>query len=107
MLASADVLVADPLTAAAVTHAAGQLAYAVAVLSAVLDPDLIVLGGGIGASADLLLEPLGKALDHLSPMRPTLAPSRLGEEAVLLGAVATALDRARIEVFERRSALVD
>ncbi|MFF2660729.1 ROK family transcriptional regulator [Kitasatospora sp. NPDC058032] len=97
----------DPLAATAVHRAAGQLAYAVAVLSAVLDPDLIVLGGGIGAGADLLLDPLGQALGHLSPMRPTLAPSRLGEEAVLLGAVATALDRARPEVFERRSAPVD
>ncbi|MFB7470385.1 ROK family transcriptional regulator [Kitasatospora sp. NPDC056184] len=97
----------NPSAVTAVHRAAGQLAYAVAVLSAVLDPDLIVLGGGIGASADLLLDPLGQALDGLSPMRPTLAPSRLGEEAVLLGALATALDRARPEVFERRSALVD
>ncbi|MEV6977639.1 ROK family transcriptional regulator [Kitasatospora sp. NPDC093806] len=95
----------DPLAITAVHRAAGQLAYAVAVLSAVLDPDVIVLGGGIGASADLLLEPLGRALARLTPMRPTLAPSRLGEEAVLLGAVATALDLARPEIFARRTAL--
>jgi hypothetical protein len=37
-------------------------------------------------------------------MRPTLAPSLLGEEAVLLGAVSTALETARPEVFERRTA---
>ncbi|WP_328953074.1 ROK family transcriptional regulator [Kitasatospora purpeofusca] len=97
----------DPLAAAAVHRTAGQLAYALAVVSAVLDPDLIVLGGGIGGSADLLLEPLGQALHRLTPMRPTLAASRLGEEAVLLGAVATALDLARPEVFERRSSPTD
>ncbi|WP_316525942.1 ROK family transcriptional regulator [Kitasatospora brasiliensis] len=88
----------------AVEREAERLAYAVAVLSAVLDPDLVVLGGGIGNSADLLLEPLERALHRLAPMRPTLAPSALGEEAVLLGAVSTALETARPEVFERRTA---
>ncbi|MEV7773856.1 ROK family transcriptional regulator [Kitasatospora sp. NPDC086791] len=88
----------------AVEREAEQLAYAVAVLSAVLDPDLVVLGGGIGSSADLLLEPLERALHRLAPMRPTLAPSLLGEEAVLLGAVSTALETARPAVFERRTA---
>ncbi|MFE6051273.1 ROK family protein [Kitasatospora sp. NPDC056446] len=88
----------------AVEREAEQLAYAVAVLSAVLDPDLVVLGGGIGSSADLLLAPLEQALHRLAPMRPTLAPSLLGEEAVLLGAVSTALETARPEVFERRTA---
>ncbi|MFD7452976.1 ROK family protein [Kitasatospora sp. NPDC059827] len=88
----------------AVEWEAERLAYAVAVLSAVLDPDLLVLGGGIGSSADLLLEPLERALRRFAPMRPTLAPSLLGEEAVLLGAVATALETARPEVFERRTA---
>ncbi|MER7667254.1 ROK family protein [Kitasatospora sp. NPDC096128] len=88
----------------AVEWEADRLAYAVAVLSAVLDPDLLVLGGGIGSSADLLLEPLEQALRRYAPMRPTLAPSLLGEEAVLLGAIATALETARPEVFERRTA---
>ncbi|MBD0693526.1 ROK family protein [Streptomyces sp. CBMA123] len=88
----------------AVEWEADRLAYAVAVLSAVLDPDLLVLGGGIGSSADLLLEPLERALGRFAPMRPTLAPSLLGEEAVLLGAVSTALETARPEVFERRTA---
>ncbi|MGW2866987.1 ROK family protein [Kitasatospora sp. NPDC001225] len=94
----------EPAAVRAVEREAERLAYAVAVLSAVLDPDLVVLGGGIGSSADLLLEPLERALHGLAPMRPTLAPSLLGEEAVLLGAVATALETARPAVFERRTA---
>ncbi|MFD0407352.1 ROK family protein [Kitasatospora sp. NPDC127116] len=94
----------EPAAVRAVEREAERLAYAVAVMSAVLDPDLVVLGGGIGSSADLLLEPLEQALHRLAPMRPTLAPSLLGEEAVLLGAVSTALETARPEVFERRTA---
>ncbi|MFJ9697285.1 ROK family protein [Kitasatospora sp. NPDC101183] len=93
----------DAAAVRAVRGEAERLAYAVAVLSAVLDPDLVVLGGGLGASADLLLEPLEQALHRLTPMRPALAASLLGEDAVLLGAVATALETARPEVFERRT----
>ncbi|MGH1551494.1 hypothetical protein ACRAWF_02725 [Streptomyces sp. L7] len=43
-------------------------------------------------------------LRALTPLRPKIVPSALGEDAVLLGAVATALGTARDLVFERRSA---
>jgi predicted NBD/HSP70 family sugar kinase len=70
----------------------------------VLDPDLVVLGGGVGHSIDLLLRPVRETLRTLTPLRPRIVPGRLGEDAVLLGAVATALGTARDVVFERRSA---
>ncbi len=94
----------DPLALAAVQQEAEQLAYAVAVVSCVLDPDVVVLGGGIGRSADLLLDRVEQHLHTLTPLRPRLAPSLLGEDAVLFGALATALRTARPEVFHRRSA---
>lgn len=81
-----------------------RIAHTVAVAAAVLDPDLVVLGGGVGHSVDLLLKPVRENLKALTPLRPKLAPSRLGEDAVLLGAVATALGTAREVVFERRTA---
>ncbi|MFI6436070.1 ROK family protein [Streptomyces sp. NPDC050759] len=81
-----------------------RIAHTVAVAAAVLDPDLVVLGGGVGHSVDLLLKPVRDNLKALTPLRPKLAPSRLGEDAVLLGAVATALGTAREVVFERRTA---
>lgn len=37
----------DPAARAAVLREAQQLAFAVAVVAAVLDPDLVVLGGGL------------------------------------------------------------
>jgi predicted NBD/HSP70 family sugar kinase len=87
-----------------VEHEAARLAHAVAALAAVLDPELVVLGGGIGRNADLLLEPLQTTLRDLTPLRPRVVVSKLGEEAVLLGAVATAADVARDRVFEARGA---
>ncbi|MGV5031969.1 ROK family protein [Streptomyces sp. NRAIS4] len=81
-----------------------RIAHTVAAAAAVLDPDLVVLGGGLGHSVDLLLRPVQEHVRALTPLRPRIARSRLGEEAVLLGAVATALDTARDVVFERRAA---
>jgi predicted NBD/HSP70 family sugar kinase len=81
-----------------------RIAHTVAAATAVLDPDLVVLGGGVGHSVDLLLRPVRETLRALTPLRPRIAPGRLGEDAVLLGAVATALGTARDVVFERRSA---
>lgn len=61
-----------------------------------------MLGGGVGHNADLLLRTVRQTLRTLTPLRPKVAPSGLGEDAVLLGAVATALDAARDLAFEGR-----
>jgi predicted NBD/HSP70 family sugar kinase len=61
----------------------------------------VVLGGGIGRNGDLLLDPIERELRQLLPFRPRVAVSALGEDAVLRGAVATALEVARERVFTR------
>ncbi|MFJ5925986.1 ROK family protein [Kitasatospora sp. NPDC092948] len=94
----------DPAARAAITRHAQQLSFAVAVVAAVADPELVVLGGGLGRSADLLLPPLEDALHRTCELRPRVVASTLGEDAVLLGAVATALESARLEVFVQRTA---
>ncbi|MEV0640990.1 ROK family transcriptional regulator [Streptomyces sp. NPDC050619] len=94
----------NPPAVRAVQLEGERIAHAVASAAAVLDPDLVVLGGGVGHSIDLLLRPVRETLRTLTPLRPKIVPSRLGEDAVLLGAVATALGTARDVVFERRSA---
>jgi predicted NBD/HSP70 family sugar kinase len=79
---------------------AALLAIGIAAVAAVLDPPLVVLGGGLGAgAADLLLGPLAAALRELSPSRPRLAASALGDGAVLDGALVTALNSAKAELF--------
>ncbi|MGW1724139.1 ROK family transcriptional regulator [Streptomyces sp. NPDC002306] len=93
----------NPAARRAVQQEAERIAHTVAAAAAVLDPDLVVLGGGVGHSVDLLLGPVRDHLRTLTPLRPKISPSRLGEDAVLLGAVATALGTARDTVFERRS----
>ncbi|KIQ65481.1 ROK family transcriptional regulator [Kitasatospora griseola] len=94
----------DPAARAAIARQAQQLSFAVAVVAAVADPELVVLGGGMGRSADLLLPPLEDALHRSCDLRPRVVASTLGEDAVLLGALATALESARLEVFVQRTA---
>jgi hypothetical protein len=50
--------------------------------------------------ADLLLAPVERELRVLSPLRPRLAVSSLGQDAVLQGAVATALAAAQDRLFD-------
>lgn len=80
---------------------AARLALAIATVTPVVDPELVILGGGIGRNGDLLLAPIEHELRQLLPFRPRVVVSALGEDAVLRGAVATALDVARDRVFSR------
>jgi predicted NBD/HSP70 family sugar kinase len=77
-----------------VEHVASRLGTAIATVSAILDPELVVLGGGIGASP-LLLRPVRGAAAALVPMTARIETSRLGERAALQGAIAVALQAAR------------
>ncbi|WP_327287441.1 ROK family protein [Streptomyces sp. NBC_01198] len=92
----------SPAAVAAVRQEGERLAHTVAAVAAVLDPDLVVLGGGVGHSADLLLDTVRDTLRRLTPLRPRVVASALGEDAVLLGAVATARATARDVVFAQR-----
>jgi len=77
-----------------------RLALAIAAITAVLDPELIVLGGGIGKRGELLLAPLERRLKQLTPLRPRVVASKLGDDSVLLGSIAIALEVAHNLVFQ-------
>ena len=76
------------------------IAYVIACVAPVVDPQLVILGGAIGSNPDLLLAPVKSYLETLTPFRPRLESSELGSEAVLLGATARAVDLARRWAFE-------
>jgi predicted NBD/HSP70 family sugar kinase len=80
---------------------ARHIALAIAVVVPVLNPELVILGGSIAGNGDLLLRPIEQELAEMSPFRPRLAVSDLGEGAVLDGAVAVALEAAQARLFDR------
>ncbi|GIH60212.1 ROK family transcriptional regulator [Microbispora siamensis] len=93
----------DAVARKVVATEAGHVARALAGVIAVLDPELVVLGGGIGAQAgDLLAGPVAERLETLVALTPPrIEVSTLGPDAVILGALAVGLSTARDLVFER------
>jgi predicted NBD/HSP70 family sugar kinase len=85
-----------------VAEEASKLAHVVSVVTAVLDPGLIVLAGGVGRNADLLAEPIRRELAETIPVVPDIVGGQLGDDVVLVGAIATAMNTAWDLVFERR-----
>jgi predicted NBD/HSP70 family sugar kinase len=86
----------------AVHEEAGRLAFVVASVAAVIDPELVVLGGGVGTTnTDLLQEPMERMLSRTTPLVPRIVATKLGADAVLTGAIATALRTAQDVVFDR------
>jgi len=91
----------DPLAREIVAEEARRIALHVLPVAAVADVDLVVLGGGIGANGDLLLEPIRTHLAGALPYPPRVEVSALGEAAVLTGALATGVRAARENVLTR------
>ena len=82
----------DPQAAAVVSAEAVLVADAICAIVAVADPDLVVLGGGIGQAAGFL----DRVSDHVrahAPVQPTLCVSALGDDAVVDGCLAAAGER--------------
>jgi predicted NBD/HSP70 family sugar kinase len=94
----------DRVARAVVEEVARRIALHLAPVAAVADVELVVLGGGIGANGDLLLDPVARMLGEWLPFPPRIAVSTLGEAAVLTGAVAVGLQAALENVFARRAA---
>ena len=86
-----------------VLEEARRIALHITPLAAVTDVQLVVLGGGIGANGDLLLDEIRPLLDEWLPNPPRLETSSLGEAAVLTGALAVGLRAARENVFVNRA----
>ena len=88
------------MPAPVVDHVASRLGAAIATVCAILDPELVVLGGGIGSSP-LLLRPVRGAAAALVPITSRIETSLLGDRAALKGAIAVALQAARTQLIPR------
>jgi predicted NBD/HSP70 family sugar kinase len=82
---------------------ASVVAHALASIVAVVDPELIVLGGGIGRAPGFADE-VGARLARLSPVAPDVRPSALGDDAVVDGCLALGGDQLWERVLSSRVA---
>ncbi|WBB82068.1 ROK family transcriptional regulator [Micromonospora sp. WMMD882] len=79
---------------------ARRLALGVASTCVVLDPPLVVLAGEVGrAGGTALAERVQHEVAAITLVRPRVVPTGLSDEPILRGALRTALDAVRDEVF--------
>ena len=91
----------DAAAGAVVEETARALAVCIASITAVVDLELVLVGGPIGSQDDLLLDPVRAATTQLVPYAPDIARAELGDRAVLAGAVALGTERALAAVVRR------
>ncbi|MFC8451999.1 ROK family transcriptional regulator [Kitasatospora sp. NPDC057223] len=93
-------LAAGPAGDAFLDAYAERVAIGAAAMSVVLDPGCVVLGGEVGrAGGAELADRVGRRLARLIPLRTEVRAGEVGGHAVLDGAVLTACDAVRREVF--------
>ncbi|GIH15828.1 ROK family transcriptional regulator [Rugosimonospora africana] len=97
----------DAAAAAAVDTVAQRLARGLSALLLLLDPDMVVLGGGVSAAGEPLLAAIRRHLCPLTLTEPVLALSSLGDEATALGAVRTALSDVERRLLPRATPIPD
>ena len=84
-----------------VAEEAAIVARALAAIVSVVDPELIVLGGGIGRAPGFA-EQVSARLAELSPVVPEVRPSALGPDAVVDGCLAVGGDQLWERVLSSR-----
>lgn len=89
----------DPAAQHIVGVMAERLARTVHSLAALLDPEVVVIGGAISLAGESFLGPVRDRLALLTDAPPTVAASALGPGAVVTGAVKVALEHAEARLF--------
>ena len=84
-----------------VDELARRVTLGLAAVCAVLDPQLVVLGGGVGeAGGTPLAERVASRVARICLSNPRVVPAVVTDSPVLRGAMLTALDRARRELLD-------
>ena len=90
----ARAMVGDAQASAVVDEEARNIARAIVAVSAVLDPEMFVLGGGIGSRLELL-SPIRRWISRFGHDDVVVQTSQLGERAAVVGALEIAIQTAR------------
>ena len=92
--------VGDPPAMELVEEESQRIAAIAASLCAIVDPETIILTGGVGANPALVAR-VGELINELAPFPPAVIRSALGERASLVGALAVAVRTAQSDLITR------
>jgi predicted NBD/HSP70 family sugar kinase len=82
----------DSIALEIVKEALKFLAYGIGNISCVLDPELVIIGGGISILPSRFLEEIKINIKGIIPFVPKIEFSKLGEDGVLIGAAVKVLE---------------
>jgi predicted NBD/HSP70 family sugar kinase len=82
----------DPLSLAVLIEFAEVLARGAALLALAVDPEIVVLGGGMSRGGAIIAEPFRRELSKLTLFPVEVVTSTMGADSVALGAARLALD---------------
>lgn len=88
----------DALAKEVASYAAGLLADVVADIGLLLNPELVILGGGVGSHAELCRQ-TSLLIERHEFARPQLRSSSLGTRAQLFGAISLSIAAAEARIF--------
>jgi len=81
----------DELAVDVMNQAARNMAYAINTILLAIDPDVILIGGGLASEDDCMINPIKKILPHIAYFKEhrstNIQKAQLWDEAVLYGAV--------------------
>jgi glucokinase len=75
-------------------------AAGIASVISILDPELVIIGGGISRAGSWMLERVEAMLDDLTPLNSDLLLAGLGDHAVLIGACRRAISACEHELLD-------
>lgn len=88
----------EPAAIATIEETARLVAPAIAAVGAVLDPEMVILGGSIGVREELIAA-IRRVLPRCTPYPPRIEASVLGSRASLIGALGVAVSRMHDDLF--------
>jgi glucokinase len=85
--------VGDKMAVPIINKFVADLSIGIANIVSVLNPQKVIIGGGVSGSLPVVLESIRSKVAQLTPIPTTIELSSLGEEAGAIGAIAFAIDQ--------------
>jgi predicted NBD/HSP70 family sugar kinase len=90
----------DPVAVEIIDRVLARAGRSIVPLAQVLNPEVVVIGGGVAAAGEALVEPLRRQLAERAWLPPRVEASSLAERGVVVGAIRHALDHLEPRLLE-------
>lgn len=104
-LVTAAARAGDPAAVEILDVIAERMARVVGILAGMLNPQMVVIGGGSADALELIHDLIVQKLPPFTKEPPQIEPTSLGDRGVLWGAIRLALDHVQTHVFDSMTGL--